>query len=339
MRWRDFLPAPGVGPWQGLELEVLRDDLPAGAPGLRVEAARPGRVRITCGGTPAIWAHIDPSHRGLWRLIAPHAGSWEVVPPLRASDLAAIEALPGSEAWWKAWARHLARALVSSPRGPLYPGPWAITAARSVDLPGRPVPGLPAADRSRLEWVEAVREGLDAPTLDWEPWWLSGSGGLLRMRDPSAADAGRVRAWRKRARDGTLPPALVLWVSGLDMFLLLDGHDRLQAAAQEGVPPRFLVLRAVRWVPERPDPERQRAIVEGIERQRRLAGGARLLTTDKENQLLVEAFDDRPWLVFATRAYPLPGGAAAWDEEVGAQPGVTPEHGILSGEPPSGARS
>jgi hypothetical protein len=30
----------------------------------------------------------------------------------------------------------------------------------------------------------------------------------------------------------TPAPALVLWVSGLDMFLLLDAHDRLQAAVQ-----------------------------------------------------------------------------------------------------------
>lgn len=40
----------------------------------------------------------------------------------------------------------------------------------------------------------------------------------------------------------TPAPALVLRVSGLDMFLLLDGHDRLQAAVQERVAPAFLVL-------------------------------------------------------------------------------------------------
>jgi hypothetical protein len=35
-----------------------------------------------------------------------------------------------------------------------------------------------------------------------------------------------------------------------------------------------------------------------------------------------------------TRAYPLAGGAAAWDEEVTRQPGVPSAHAIFSGEPP-----
>jgi hypothetical protein len=179
-----------------------------------------------------------------------------------------------------------------------------------------------------------VRDALDAPALAWESWWLNGSGGLLRMREPSAADAGRVRAWSKRAREGTLPPALVLWVSGLDMFLLLDGHDRVRAAALEGAAPGFLVLWRVRETPRLPDTTRQGAVVRELERKRGLAGGRPPLTVAMENRLLVDAFDDRPWLWPKTRAYPLAGGAAAWDEEVARQPGVPSAHAIFSGEPP-----
>ena len=47
---------------------------------------------------------------------------------------------------------------------------------------------------------------------------------------------GRVKMWRKRAREGTLPPVLVYDVSALTMFALLDGHDRYAAARAEGVP-------------------------------------------------------------------------------------------------------
>lgn len=335
MHWRDFSPSPGVGPWQGLDLEITSDDLRVGAPGLRVEVATPGRLRISCSSVPAIWARIHRYHHGLWRLIAPRAASWDVMPPLRASDVAAIEAAPGSEAWWKAWARHTARALVASPRGPLHPGRWALTTARAADLPGPQIPGPPPVDWPKVDRIEMTRDALNSPALGWESWWLNGNGGLLRMRDPSPADAGRVRAWSKRVRDGTLPPALVLWVSGLDMFLLLDGHDRLQAAVQEGIAPAFLVLWAVRTTPRGADPARQQAVVMEIERKRGLAGDRRPLTVEAENQLLVSAFDDRAWLWPKTRAFPLPGKAAAWDEEVRAQPGVTPEHALFSGEPPT----
>ncbi|MGB8939405.1 MAG: hypothetical protein WCD21_04060 [Streptomyces sp.] len=42
------------------------------------------------------------------------------------------------------------------------------------------------------------------------------------------ADDPRVKAYRKQARDGTLPPVLLWWVSGLDCHLVLDGHAGLR---------------------------------------------------------------------------------------------------------------
>lgn len=42
-----------------------------------------------------------------------------------------------------------------------------------------------------------------------------------------------MRAWRKRARDGTLPPILIILARGMGSWLLLDGHDRLLAALDE----------------------------------------------------------------------------------------------------------
>ncbi|GAA1899682.1 hypothetical protein GCM10009837_22870 [Streptomyces durmitorensis] len=56
------------------------------------------------------------------------------------------------------------------------------------------------------------------------------------------ADDPRVKAYRKQARDGTLPPVLLWWVSGLDSHLVLDGHARLAAAIAESVEPAVLEL-------------------------------------------------------------------------------------------------
>lgn len=340
MRWRDLSPAPGVGPWQGLDLEIAPADLPdhpdhpRRTPGLRIEAATPGRIRVACGGTPALWARVHRWHNGLWRYIAPRADSWEIVPPIRSADIAAIDAPPGSEAWWKDWAREAARTLVASPRSPLHPGRWILSAARATDLPAPPLPGPPPADLTGLGVIEAAREALAAPDLAWVSWWLNGSGALLRMRTASTPDAARVKVWTKHATRRSLPPALVLFVTGLDLFLLLDGHDRLRAAERSGAPLGFLVLWPVEARPRLPDPARQAAVVREIERKRGLAGARRPLSVDQENRLLVDAFDDRPWLGARTRAFRLAGGAAAWDAELAQQSGVPPAHPIFSGEPP-----
>ena len=312
----------------------MPEDLPPGGPGLRVEAAAPRRIRVTCEGIPAIWAHVHRWHHGLWRLIAPRTATWAIVPPLRAADVAAVDAEAGSEDWWRAWAREAARTLIASPRSPLHPGRWAITAARPADRPGPPVPGPPHIEWTRMERIGATGDALGAPALAWESWLLTGSGTLLRTRDPSPPNAGRVHAWVKRARVGALPPALALYVSGLDQFLLLDGHDRLRAAELTGAPLGFLVLWPSRATPRTPDPARQTAILRELDRKRALAGGRRPLSVDAENRLLVDAFDDRPWVWPRTRAYRLPGGANAWDAEVRLQPGVGQEHAILTGEPP-----
>jgi hypothetical protein len=51
-----------------------------------------------------------------------------------------------------------------------------------------------------------------------------------------------VQAWRKRAKDGTLPPILAMLVRGMGGWLLLDGHVRLAAALAEGAPVPVLHL-------------------------------------------------------------------------------------------------
>ncbi|MDX3235410.1 hypothetical protein PV392_06910 [Streptomyces sp. ME03-5709C] len=65
---------------------------------------------------------------------------------------------------------------------------------------------------------------------------------ILPLRPMPGADDSRVKAYRKQAREGTLPPVLLWWVSGLDCHLILDGHARLAAAIAESVEPPLLQL-------------------------------------------------------------------------------------------------
>lgn len=84
--------------------------------------------------------------------------------------------------------------------------------------------------------VEGHPEGI----IDW--YTHSGSWEVLPLRPMPDADDGRVKAYRKQAGEGTLPPVLLWWVSGLDCHLILDGHARLAAAIAESVEPPLLAL-------------------------------------------------------------------------------------------------
>jgi hypothetical protein len=91
-----------------------------------------------------------------------------------------------------------------------------------------------------------------ARRLSWLPRARPESN-VFALRDPSAQDASRVKSWRKHAREGTLPPALLAWISALDGYVVLDGHDRLQAAALEGIDAPLVSLHPVREHPCDPE--------------------------------------------------------------------------------------
>lgn len=112
-----------------------------------------------------------------------------------------------------------------------------------------------------------------------------------------------MKACRKLARARELPPVLLLWVSGLDAHVVLDGHDRLVAASAEQTPMPVLSLEPIRSDEQS---ERMRAGV---------SAAAANLPTASANSLLLDAFCPLTRAA-RTRAWPLPGGVEAWKREV-----------------------
>lgn len=137
------------------------------------------------------------------------------LPPLRA---ALMRARPD-------WRHQYTRWLESTPYGPLHDGRWAVGERLSF------APGIWTDDLVR-DWPDTVLE------------LLCGGGwhGVLPLRPLSRPDASRVKAYRKHARDGTLAPVLLWWVSFFDGWMILDGHDRAVAALAEGREPPCVVL-------------------------------------------------------------------------------------------------
>jgi hypothetical protein len=127
-----------------------------------------------------------------------------------------------------------------------------------------------------------------------------------------------VKAYRKHAREGTLAPVLLWWVTFLDGWVILDGHDRAVAALAEERTPECVELSQV------PDEESWRKaaeeVTEGHEhRMRGLAVRADDPGMERERARMEQAYADTiaslPYGVPPpTRLLPLPGGAAAWDD-------------------------
>ncbi|WP_457032841.1 hypothetical protein [Kitasatospora sp. P5_F3] len=208
------------GTWMGLSLEVQGRR----QPGLCVFSAGP-HLLVSQLSRPVLLAVVDEHLQGVdfWRTDEYRS----FVPPLRAD---AGRALAGSP---QRWAHRFARYLGASD-SPLHEGRWLLSCESSFRR-WRP------ADTSQAEyWSSMLVDGHPAGYLDW---FLHSCGWeVLALRPMPDSGDSRVKAYRKQARDGTLPPVLLWWVSGLDCHLILDGHARLAAAIAESVEPPLLQL-------------------------------------------------------------------------------------------------
>ncbi|SBT41095.1 hypothetical protein [Micromonospora auratinigra] len=294
---RTALPAAAGGGWSGLALDV---DAPA-RPGLRAEAAGAGRFLLRRADRVVLLARQHPWHYGVHYA---RTGDYRSpVPPVPAALARRIRETSVDDAAWTArWAHHLVDRLAAAVDGPLHQGSWVL----ADGMPRWAVAGhwerlrRVDPDRGHITWF-----GYGHPDDDQRD--------VLPLRRLAPDGSGRVRAWRRQARDGILPPVLLWWVSGLNTLTVLDGHDRIVAALAEGGPPPVLVLAPA------VDPVWRAAWQRHEERgyaertAHAVAGDATPAWLASLSHRYADALRDTARTEGRTRAWPLRGGAAGWD--------------------------
>ncbi|MEV4350540.1 hypothetical protein AB0J83_39290 [Actinoplanes sp. NPDC049596] len=266
-----------------LDEAVLLDVDSPGRPELRMEVAGRGLLLLRQAGAAILLAEVDPRYAGVDYVLTGQFRS--PIPPIRA----------GSPKPPMAWAHYFASALTETSTGPLHAGRWAISTT-ATDIRADQVLPQP---RGGISWF--------GPAGGWE---------ILPLRPLPSPTAARVKAYRKRTREGALPPLLLWWISGLDCHVLLDGHDRLAAALAEQQSPPLLALSSI----SRPRATRNTQIwLDAHERtthhiERQAAAGSpgatdALLTLNQQLARDLQALETARG---TTRAWPLPGGTAAW---------------------------
>ncbi len=311
---------PLAGP--GLLLDVPSAGRWSGRPSLHVEVAPYYRLRVSSGGQPLLWLRIDDWWDGCGLLRGTVSTPWGFS-PLSAVEVRAIVHAPGSSRWWEAWTWHMARELAQATHPVLHAGRWCLRPLRPVTL--RESASYRSVPRARPGSSPDPPHGLERllrVERFWTEEWAGGgipagvkvnSGAVLPLRAPSPEDDGRVKSWRKHAREGTLPPAVLLYVELVGKWLVLDGHDRLHAALLEGVSPPVLGLWPVFEEPIPEEPFRREGMwlaAEAQLRNRKTPEGI-----DGANRTLLREYMGVQRTA-VTRAWPVRGGLDAWRAEV-----------------------
>ncbi|AGC43487.1 hypothetical protein MYSTI_02160 [Myxococcus stipitatus DSM 14675] len=309
-----LLSVPSTGPW-------------ARRPALHLEVVPKYRLRLRCGRQTLLWTRID-SYWDQAVFVRGSDSAPRFLPAMTAPEVRAVDSSPGAEEWWTAWTWRMARALIEAPLTVLHAGHWCLRPVRAIDAEKaerHPVSPMEWSFGQPLMSPHSLAAATQFKPAWAEDWWesLPGQrpGAVLGLREASAAEDGRVKSWRKRAKDGTLPPILLLFVDILAKWVVLDGHDRLHAALLEGTEPPLLGL----WpFIDRPQPwnaTREEGALLAAEIQLRTPPTPD--TIDRINRMLLFSFaHDRRGTV--SRAWPLPGGHAAWREELSARRRMSP---------------
>lgn len=298
------------GPW--LERYVGSDGNDAGhllhvpgdrsvsRPNWRVEFASRRQflaLRIRSGADPVAWVHLDDWWSYIEMLLTDRVTA-PVIGPLRAQDLRALGTTPSDHRWSEFFLRQLQQSASS----PLHPGQWLLTFWRE-------------------ERRQSLRElGLHAPVIEsGQPSRVAFTdyqfgNRVLHLRPPSSESDSRVRVWRKYCRDGALPPVLLLYQSALLAYLVIDGHDRLQAAQLEGVEPPLLILAPLARARALPDTDATRHRREVLERL--LLEAKEPARVDGLNRALLSLHSRATDFFARSRVWPLAGGIAAWRAEI-----------------------
>lgn len=274
-------------------------------------------MRVMAGATPLLWARTDDDHSGYWYLSNERADV-HVVPPISFDE--ARHLTTGSVEPDRAWARYFADALDRSSLSPIYRDRMVLAPAQVFLEDGH------SRSSGRLPVPPAMwlRETVALPVHGFSHWDLGHHLPPLPTRRFSSESHGRIKALRKLAREGLLPPILMMWFSGLHRYVVLDGHDRLLASLLEGTAPKCVALLETSERSCVADSRRREAVVREVERLVALRTSALEMITrarpgitiDHANHLLVETFDERPTLESRTSAWPLRGGAERWTSEV-----------------------
>lgn len=288
------LPSPD-GRWAGLTLAV---DRPA-RPGLRVEVASKRRLLLRQADRVALFAVQRTGGRGVHYA---RTGLYRSpLPPVDAALARRMRETGADDEWAQRWTHQFVDWLSAAADGPLHTGSWTFAGGMPSWAVSNCWARLPVfdPDRGHLTWF-----GYGDPDEDARD--------ILPLRKLSPPDAARVKAFRRQFREGVLPPVLLWWVSGLNTLLVIDGHDRIAAALAEGSVPEVVVLApAVEpvWLsawgslqirayegrmtqPVSPAAELGRRLARELSESARILGGS------------------RAWLV--------PGGADAWDQDAAA---------------------
>ncbi|RXJ96162.1 hypothetical protein CRV00_02980 [Malaciobacter molluscorum] len=133
----------------------------------------------------------------------------------------------------------------------------------------------------------------DFKTCRYLDWYGEDNGMILNTKDEEEEDSARVKYFRKKVREDSLPPILLQFIPSLDSFIILDGHCRYKASLLENVLPNLVVIGGVRKIIVKEDENRKKKVLEQIKKNQESADSSKKMNVSKINDLLINLYGNK----------------------------------------------
>lgn len=297
MTWRDIINDSNL--WTGLRFEINQNVVGE----LQLESGINCRFKLQRKENPILWGTFGCDYWGVW--ILNNKVDWELKDmPIKPINSAVIEESKNAD-YYTFWSRFFAKQLSEEDHPLLSGGIWTITIGSSIENRAE----------NTLEIINDIDNAFDKENPRWVEWDIGRCGSIVALKNEPNEENGRVKWFRKLVREASCPPVLVWYLSCIDGYVILDGHARLKAYQLESIPPRFLVLNAVIEEEIKRDPKVQKSILLGLEKRQKNAV-KRKMNVEEINQLLISAFDTRPYCRPITNAKARNNYEEKWTGEV-----------------------
>ena len=265
-------------------------------------------LSLTYQDEPVFWSFFSHDLYDVY-LVRSYAESWQAYQPVgyigsRVNEHIARQ--PAAEQGLL-WNKYFIEQLAAHDTGLLGIGEWHFNYRPAQTLPQRwgecrhdTTVVQPETDENYAQWLFS---GSRFDALD-NNFYIQAER-FITLKNHHAED-GRLKYWRKRARQNQLPPVLVYELPALsNRQLILDGHLRLAAALTEGQLPPIIAIQATTDRHSRQTAaERETAKAAALSQYEKIAQQTNNnpQALNAVSQHIVHAFDTRPYLLHTTRA-------------------------------------
>lgn len=290
------------GEFLGYTIEINTDEESA----IQVVSFPGYKIKTQINNQNTIYSNIASDYWGSWSIINKLSKEEQIFPFIKSSEIEQYKL--GRIHYKDYWLNQIRRKIESSEIKIIPNGTWQMLYSESIkgDWKYQNI----KVGQTNLKGQQQFNEVFISENPKYSDFEVDNI--PIAVKEIPNKESGRVKFWRKKVKEGTLPPIVLMHLSQLSNSIIIDGHSRLMASILENVPPKLIILYPTINQEIKPDLQQANKRAKALVKQYESNPNLKL---EQMNQLLISFYDDRPWLVRRTVAK-FNKDESQWDLEV-----------------------